>query len=431
MRILVTGASGFIGNHLVQYLSGQGHEITACVRYGSEVESRLDSVSSIQCDFTKDTNIKDWLARLNNIEVVINCVGIIHETSCQQFETLHKNTPIALFKACEHAGIKRVIQISALGADESASSQYHLSKRAADDVLMSLAINWTIVMPSIVYGPGARSMAFFKAMASLPITPLIEDGDQKIQPIHIDDFSRAISQLVSSTAGDNSRIEFVGPKPVTMKQTFILLKKWLGMSTSRFLRVSYRVSLLLSRLANFMPGFGATNPLSKETIQMLNDGNSASVDLFEKTFGFQPVSLSDSLKYSAAQQADKWQAKLILLRPLLILSIAFIWIYTGIISAFVYPIESSKLLLQPFGIEGSFAAFTIYSTATIDIVLGVATLLCYRLRLIGMLQIAMIVAYTLLITLYMPEQWLHPFGPISKNIPLLVAILVMMSLEEN
>ncbi len=71
-------------------------------------------------------NTRDWLALLQNIEVVIKCVGIIAESKGQSFQILHVQVPIALFKAAEQAGVKKIIQISALGADETAQSAYHL-----------------------------------------------------------------------------------------------------------------------------------------------------------------------------------------------------------------------------------------------------------------------------------------------------------------
>ncbi|VAW70728.1 hypothetical protein MNBD_GAMMA12-3782, partial [hydrothermal vent metagenome] len=373
MRILITGASGFIGSNLVRHLSTQGHEVVACVRNISRYTRYSDAVTYVECDFNHHVDSSDWLPLLDDIDMVINAVGIIQETASQKFSILHTDAPIALFKACAELQIKKVIQVSALGADESALSQYHLSKKKADNSLISSDLKWIIVLPSIVYGPGAKSMSFFKALASLVVTPLVEQGEQKIQPIHINDFCKAVAQLLVID-GNNRKINFVGPEAVTLKQTFVLLKCWLGVKKARFLPLSYNGSMLLARVGKWLPGIKAVNPLSTETIQMLKQGSTASVDPFVKLFSFTPISFSDSLARSPAQQADKWHAKLLLLRPLLIFSIAFIWIYTGIVSAFLYPIEGSQLLLAPFGVEGKWSLLAIYGFAFIDLVLGVAIL---------------------------------------------------------
>ncbi len=430
MRILITGASGFIGSHLVRYLSTQGHEVIACVRNVARYTCYSEAVTCIQCDFNRHVDSSDWLPLLTNIDMVINAVGIIQETTSQKFSILHTDAPIALFKACEELAIKKVIQVSALGADESALSQYHLSKNKADNSLISSSVKWIIILPSIVYGPGAKSMSFFKALASLAVTPLVEQGEQKIQPIHINDFCKAVAQLLLLDE-NNRKINFVGPEAITLKQTFVLLKRWLGVRKARFLPLSYKLSLRLAHVGKWLPGLRAVNPLSKDTIQMLKQGNYSSVDPFVKLFNFKPISFSDSLIRSPAQQADKWHAKLLLLRPLLILSIAFIWIYTGLVSALIYPIESSQLLLAPMGVDGNISLLAIYGFALVDLILGFATLLSYRVKWVCIIQIIMIVSYTVLISIFLPEQWSHPFGPISKNIPLMVAILILMSLEES
>ncbi|MGD8939148.1 MAG: SDR family NAD(P)-dependent oxidoreductase, partial [Gammaproteobacteria bacterium] len=177
MNILITGASGFIGQHLLKACLDHGHQVTACVRDTAQVQHYYPQAQVIQCDFAKDNDISVWLPRLTNIDVVINAVGIIQQRGTNTFDALHTHTPCALFKASEISHVSKVIQISALGADDTAFSQYHLSKKAADDFLSSLDLDWTILMPSLVYGPGAKSLRLFKAMAALPVTPLVCKGE--------------------------------------------------------------------------------------------------------------------------------------------------------------------------------------------------------------------------------------------------------------
>lgn len=427
MRILITGANGFIGQHLLSALKEQGHQIVACVRDTLTYQSNHPSIQTITCDYNKDTHIEEWLPRLKNIDVVINAVGIIKQTKTQQFDTLHRDTPIALFKACEKLGVKRVIQISALGADETAFSQYHLSKKAADDFLKTLYLNWTIVMPSIVYGPNAKSMSLFTTMAALPVTPLINSGKQEIQPIHINDVCKAICKLINESAIIKESIPLVGPAPIMMKELTIQLKKWLGLTKSRFINVPNKTAMILAWFAQLTPN----SIISTESIKMLNKGNTGDVTHFTNVFGFSPINLEQSLMQNPARQADRWYAKLTILRPLLKLSIAFVWIYTGIISLYVYPIESSFHLLYQVGISHPYNLFSLYLAAALDFIIGISILINYRIKSIGKIQIALILSYTVLITAFLAEQWTHPFGPVSKNIPLIVSILIMISLEDK
>ncbi|MCP3662738.1 MAG: SDR family NAD(P)-dependent oxidoreductase [Gammaproteobacteria bacterium] len=428
MRILITGASGFIGGHLARAIVDAGHQVVACLRDTEAIQCHHPSINICKADFTLDQNTADWTPRLQGVDVVINTVGIIRELGRQTFDTLHTRTPVALFTACETAGVKRVIQISALGADKTAFSQYHLSKKAADDRLMRLNLDWAIVMPSIVYGPGAKSMAFFKALAALPLVPLVEQGDQQVQPIHISDLCRAVLQLLEPDAPRQSRIEMVGPKALTLKEIYSQLRVWLGIGGApRYISTPYTASLLAAKWGGFL----GNTPMTTEAIEMLRRGNTGDVTPFVEQFGFTPIGFDAALAATPAQQPDRWHAGLYFLRPALRLSIAFVWLFTGITSAFIYPEASSFALLAKTGVSGAWAPFMLYGAAAIDLALGIATAISYRTRQIGGVQILIILLYTLIISSSQPGQWLHPFGPISKNMPLLISIMIMIVLEKK
>ncbi len=427
MRILITGATGFIGSHLLRALSQKGHEIVACVRHPTEVRRRWPEITVMPTDFSTDHAAADWIPRLQGVDIVINAVGIIRESGSQTFDALHTQAPIALFQACESAGVKRVIQISALGADDTAFSHYHLSKRAADRFLRERTLDWAILMPSIVYGPGAKSMALFKAVAALPLVPLIDAGDQPIQPIHIHDMTRAVAELVDTTFPLRIDMELVGPAPITMKALYQQLRHWLGLGRARFLSVPYRLALLGARWSGFL---GQT-PITAEAVQMLRKGNTGDAGSFAARFGFQPRGIEKALADTPAQQADRWHAGLYFLAPVLRFAIAFVWLFTGFVSAFLFPVEQSYALLARVGIEGIWQPILLYGAAATDMLLGLATLFAFRLRLTALIQIGIILLYSIIITLWLPEQWSHPFGPMSKNIPLLIAILILPVLERR
>ena len=147
MNVLLTGASGFIGSHLARALRAAEYVV---------IEARRDvgdGTAAVRADFTRDLSVRDWLPKLAGIDAVINAVGILREHGAQTFERIHKRAPQALFTACVAAGVRRIVQISALGADRG-MTRYFLSKRAADDYLATLPLEWTIVRPAMVFGPG-------------------------------------------------------------------------------------------------------------------------------------------------------------------------------------------------------------------------------------------------------------------------------------
>ena len=122
-------------------------------------------------------------------------------------------------------------------------------------------------------------------------------------------------------------------------------------------------------------------------------------------------------------------ARLGWLKPLLRISIAVVWIVTGVLSLGVYPVSESYALLSHAGLTGAAATVALYGAAALDLLFGIATLLVRRRRPLYQAQIVLIVIYTAIITLRLPEFWLHPYGPVLKNIPLLAGLVLLHELE--
>ncbi len=429
MNILLTGASGFIGRHLLGALLNSGHHVIACARHPARLRLQSTAIHYLPLDFTRACTVENWLPHLQHVDIVINAVGIIQESGKQTFTALHRDAPAALFEASTRAGVKQVIQISALAADNAPLSAYHRSKYAADMVLSQQALDWFIFRPSIVYGEGAKSMALFSAIASLPVLPVINAGQQSLQPVAIDDLVAAILRCLEPDTDVRPAkiIAAVGASPVTYISLLQQLRHWLGKAQAPVLSISLALALPLSRLGKWL-GEATINPA---TLHMLEAGNTAPVKDFQQHLGRRPQALDEYLIRHPASQAQRWYSRLYFLRPLLRWSLAILWIWTGIVSAFLYPQAASYALLQTTGISGVLLPVMLYGAALLDLLSGLALLLQKAIHAVLYLQIALIVLYTMVITLALPEYWFHPYGPVSKNLPLLIATLIMLAMEDN
>ena len=163
---------------------------------------------------------------------------------------------------------------------------------------------------------------------------------------------------------------------------------------------------------------------------MLNEGNSASVKPLADFLGYTPVGMKENLGRKEANNAQKLYASLYLIRPLLRLIIGFVWIWSGIVSAFLYPQPLALELLHEVGVPVGVDISLLYLASSLDIAIGILTMVGYRLKIILSLQILIIVVYTFLLTALAPYHWLHPFGPVLKNLPLMVSIFVLGRLEK-
>lgn len=425
MNVLITGATGFLGRHLMAALHGAGHEVCGVAR--RPPADPLPGGTYVSLDFTRAHAPEDWRDALKGIDVVINAVGILKETRGQRFDAIHTRAPQALFTAAARAGVGRIIQVSALGADAGARSGYHRSKKAADDFLADLPVAATILYPSLVYGPTGRSARFFGMTASLPMIPLPGAGGQRVQPVHIADLVDAVLTLVQRPIETTPRrLAVVGPTPMTLRDFYAALRTSLALERGRFLPVPMPVVRAAARLGGKLPG----GLLDVETLAMLERGNTADARPIMTLLGRPPRPVNDFVPREHAQ-AEGMRARLAWLLPLLRWSIALVWIVTGIVSFGVYPVADSYALLARAGVPTVLAGVALYGAAALDLVLGVCALLPRRSRWLWVAQAMLVLGYTAIISLRLPEFWLHPYGPVLKNLPFLMALWLLYELDER
>jgi len=277
MNILLTGASGFIGKHIQHALQ-------------KDASIKLFTPSHKVADFTLFTSSKDWLPLLKNIDIVINSVGIINESKTQTFSLLHSDAPIALFQACTQSKVKRVIQISALGADDNAFTAYQRSKLTADDVLRDLPISWFVLRPSLVYGQGGASLALFKKIASFPLIPLPSAGKQTIQPVYIDDLVATVKQCLQAD-NDCQTIDVVGPHAITLADYIQAIRTSQGKSKALIMNLSSALLLSLAPIAKHL--FPLLHP---DNLRMLQQGNTADAQPLSDFLGRTPLDITTALR---------------------------------------------------------------------------------------------------------------------------------------
>ncbi len=427
MRILITGANGFIAREIIAKLSMSGHDIIACVH--SRLLENIPHSASFKVDFTKATTADYWLKHLNNIDAVINCVGVFQTIKEKTMWNVHYEAPKALFDACSRLKIKKIIHISALGIDK-VNVPYATSKLAIDEYIQSLDIASTIIRPGLVYGKGSYGgTSLFRGLCGLPfIIPLPGRAERLQQPIHLNDLTKIVETAL--TLPGKQLLCAVGTEKLTIKNVLIKLRNWLGFKKAYTLSIPDSLIRLVSKLGNFIPN----SPMSETGIKMMSADNvatSAEENLLHDTVHFKPRSFTEGLNGMVSSVQDRWHARLYFLRPLLRLSIAFIWIFSGIVSLLPGTLPISADLLTKSHIPDSLQSWVLYLLSGMDILLGLATLFNFKLLITGFLQCVVVLIYTLLISMLLPEYWLHPFAPIAKNIPIFAAILVMMALESE
>jgi len=425
MHILITGAEGFIGSALAQALLARGHRLTLAVRDTQRAATRFPGQRVVAADFAIDQSPGAWRSRLGGVDAVVNTVGIFREQGAQTFEAIHVRAPVALFEACVDAGVRRVVQISALGAAADAPTEFLRSKYAADTALASLPLSSTVVRPSLVFAPEGTSARLFLQLAALPLVPLPAGGAQCVQPIHRDDLVAALVALVEADAPP-ALLAAVGLVPLTLREYLAQLRRSVGLGRAHFLPIPRPVMDTIATFAEKM----RSRLVDREALTMLAQGNCADADGIVHVLGRAP---RPTMAFIDPREAASLRATLQLrwLLPLLRLTVALVWIVTGIVSLGVYPISESLDLLARVGLNGSFALAALYVAAALDLALGIATLTMRKRHWLYAFQALVILGYTAIITLWLPEYWLHPYGPVLKNLPLLAALWLLYALDRE
>ncbi len=423
LTVLVTGATGFIGRHVVNALLSRGHRVRAIARHvGSRPErERLEWKAA---DLASGPP-SQWDALLEGVDAVVNTAGIIREMPGNDFVSVHERGPIALFDACARAAVAKVVQISAMGADDQAETPFLLTKRAADRHLASLGVPYVVLRPSFVHGPGDHSMTFFKAMAAQPVVAIAGDGRYRVQPLHVDDLCRAVVQAVEDPGLSGLCVDIGGAETLTFEEMLVALRRWLGLKDPLLWHIPLPLVRLVARVTDAL-GFG---PITTDELKMLSRGAASDNGPFTRAFGSTPRPFSVALDEQPCTEKDRLHARTWLVRPLLRATVGFIWLATAFISAFVHPVESSYAMLEQAGISGALAPVTLYGLCLLEAVLGLVTLLGFRMKWVVLAQLLLIAGFTLVLSLTMPELWTHPFGPLTKNVPLVGATLAMLALE--
>lgn len=281
MHILLTGSTGFVGHTLQAALTAAGHTVHG----GISPRQKAANALQVPMDFAHDTTAAQWLPRLEGIEAVVNAVGVLRDTRARPIGAVHRDTPSALFEACATAGVQRVVQISALGIDGSAT-QYATTKRSAEQCLQALAaqhkLQPAILRPSVVFGRGGDSSALFMNLARLPVVVLPGPVlDARVQPVSVHDVAAAVVALLGSAQCTTGVLECVGPQALRMGDFIASLRQQLGHSPAKVLRMPSWLTALSARLGDGVPA----SPWCSETLAMLGTDNVGDPTNFARLLG--------------------------------------------------------------------------------------------------------------------------------------------------
>ena len=231
--VTVFGGTGFVGRQVVRALARQGFRVRVAARnVGRGYRLRmLGDVGQIE---VVQANVRDpaSVARsLDGAEACVNLVGVLHESGRQGFEALHATAAGAVAEAAAVAGVKRLVHVSAIGADADSPSTYARTKALGEAAVRQAFPGAVILRPSIIFGPEDGFFNRFAAMAAVsPVLPLIGGGHTRFQPVFVGDVAAATARAVSDPDAAGRTYELGGPAVYSFRELLAFILRETGRS---------------------------------------------------------------------------------------------------------------------------------------------------------------------------------------------------------
>lgn len=285
MKILVTGASGFVGKAVVAELVRRGHAVAA----GSRRGEGLPGAPGVTLDVTDPASVLRAVAGAEP-DALVHLVGIIAEEGTQTFARVHVEGTRHVLAAAPRP--VRYLHMSALGADEASASGYSRSKAQAEALVRGSGLDWTIFRPSLIFGPGDDffGRVLRDLVSTAPVVPQIGDGKFPFRPVSVEDVALAFAEALERPETVGQTYELTGPQEYTFRE---LLELELGALGKR--KPIVPVPLPLMDLMVPAMGVLPKPPITRDQYAMLKAGNTAPPERARDAFGLPMRRLPDAL----------------------------------------------------------------------------------------------------------------------------------------
>ena len=257
-KVLVLGGTGFVGSHVCQKLALLPLRITLPTRRPDNAKhlQSLPTVDVLQADVHDETVLARLVA---GHDAVVNLIAILHGTEAA-FNRVHVELPQKLASACQTAGVRRVVHVSALGAALDAPSMYQRSKARGEQVLKASALDLTLLRPSVIFGTEDKFLnVFAKLQQIFPVIPLA-GADTRFQPVWVDDVAHAIVQCLQDPQTAGQIFDLCGPDVMTLRQLVEFSGKASGIRHGQG-RPVFGLPLALGRLQAALMALAPGEPL--------------------------------------------------------------------------------------------------------------------------------------------------------------------------
>lgn len=273
--VTVVGGSGFVGSQAVRALVRRGWRVRVAVRrpnlaVGIRPAGDVGQIQLMRCDVTRPEDVAE---AVRGASAVVNLVGILHEAGARTFQAMHVDAARGLAEAAKAAGVRRFVQVSAIGADASAPSAYARTKALGEAAVRNVFPDAVVLRPSVVFGPGDDFLNRFADLSTFsPALPLIGGGRTRFQPVWVGDVGAAIDVAASEAFAAGQTYELGGPAVLTFEDILRLVLRETGRSRA-LLPLPFPVARAIGSAAQLSALVGIKPVLTRDQVLSLQTDN--------------------------------------------------------------------------------------------------------------------------------------------------------------
>jgi NADH dehydrogenase len=298
MKVFVTGSTGFVGREVVRRLRETGHATRLLVRNPNSTgakKTKSDYGAEFHAGDVRQPSSLE--GALKGTEAVVHLVGIISEVGESTFENVHTRGTQNMVFAAQRARVKRFIHMSALGTRPGATSRYHQTKWAAEEVVRHSGLDYTIFRPSLIYGPEDQFVNLFAGLSRFsPVLPLMGSREARFQPVAVENVGRAFVGAVNEPKSIGQTYDLCGPEPLTLPEILDQILRVLG---RRRLKLAVPPSLARIQAAAlewiFPHLLHRPPPLNRDQLVMLREGNVGNAQPANELFGLKHLPFREGI----------------------------------------------------------------------------------------------------------------------------------------
>ncbi|MEM0949609.1 MAG: NAD(P)H-binding protein [Pseudomonadota bacterium] len=321
--VAVVGANGTIGRVCIQTLLSHGHAVRPISRRSKPVGTVAQGPVALDM---RSATLEDWRAALAGVDAVVNCAGVLQDGAQDNLEAVHVSAVRQLLDAIPKPHC-RMVQISAAGVSDEASTAFFRTKAEGDALIRDRASDWVILRPTLVLGPDAYGgTALLRASAATPWIGVHVLPYAPVQTVYVGDVAAAVLACVNDEIPSGTIADLTASEGHSLSDLTTRFRQWLGLTPwRRTFRLPDSGISVISRIADGLGWLGCRSPLRSTAVSVLRDGVRGDQDVWASVGGAPCRSLDETLATLSATAQERLFARMFLLLPVAIATLSVFW----------------------------------------------------------------------------------------------------------